>query len=215
MCLRINEYYHLDGEPLKASQDIVVYKVLIKENDVTPYFAPLSITNSHYHPYKKEDRYYTPYRNYQIFFSGGLATLEAKLDPDIEIYGGTVNEGIHAYTTFEKARQEEEGLRATVSLRNKSGMPLIFRAVIPAGTPFYVGTLGDIVSAKLDVYYVVEISEDKEAYTFDNWYAKEHAFIHRPTTELILALEDAVNFGTGTRGETHDKLKELLKHLKE
>lgn len=204
MCLRINEYYHLDGKPLKAAQDIVVYKVLIKENKATPYFT---INNSHYHPYKR-DWYYTPYRKYEIFFSGGLATLEAKLNPSIDVYGATVNEGIHAYTTFDKARQEAE------SLVNKLAHPLIFHAIIPAGTPFYVGTSGDIVSAKLEVHVVVEFTENKEDYTFDNWYAREHAFIHRPATELILALEDAVNFGTGTRGETHDKLKELLKNLR-
>lgn len=126
MCLRVSELHFVSGnevpQPFVAQEDLVVTKIL--------------------RACKKG--YKTPYKDKKIsFIFGKYRYRKVKLHPKVASYSYMPNvydiyEGIHSC--------ECEPLYIL------GAGECMFKAVIPKGTSFYIGTYDDVVSSKLIIY---------------------------------------------------------------
>lgn len=126
MCLRISELHFVSGnevpQPFVAQEDLVVTKILRT----------------------CKRGYETPYKFKKIsFIFGKYRYHKVKLHPEVTPYSYMSNvydiyEGIHSCecTPLYILNEDE----------------CMFKAVIPKGTPFYIGTRNDVVSSKLIIY---------------------------------------------------------------
>ena len=132
MCLVISRFYHKeDNNPnvkcFVAKEDILVYKCL-DCND---------------------GEYSTPFQYMPIVFTKGKYVYN-KVKMSKKMYCGIrknaiVSEGIHAYSTRDKAIKVAKDFR-------KSNGTYMHYAVIPKGSNFYIGSHDDVVSNNLIVY---------------------------------------------------------------
>ena len=122
MCLIVFDINNF--EPLISDKDILVYKVLKS----------------------KENGWETPVQHQPVYFYNGVARQRSRLNAvPVETLPCPVGEvGIHAFRSLTDA-----DLKAMA--RNIENIE-VFRAIIPAGTEFYIGEYGDIASAALDIY---------------------------------------------------------------
>ena len=142
MCLVISRFYHKkDNNPnvkcFVAKEDILVYKCL-DCND---------------------GEYSTPFQYMPIVFTKGKYVYN-KVKMSKKMYCGIrknaiVSEGIHAYSTRDKAIKVAKDFR-------KSNGTYMHYAVIPKGSNFYIGSHEDVVSNNLIVY--------REKRCFDRYY---------------------------------------------
>ena len=145
MCLSINEKIHkqrllfIKPKPLVAKTNIRVVKVLEQIIDL----------------------YYTPYRRMYVFFDtdGVMECKKTTLGLKRQFFSGRnywwVNEGYHSYVN---------SLAAEPILINISGS-LIFNAVIPKGSLYYIGKNGDVVSDQL---IILNHCYNGDEYSFHN-----------------------------------------------
>ena len=83
----------------------------------------------------------TPFKNVPVLFKDGVAELQIN-DEDLKPNMlKDVNKGIHSYSSLSECR--ERSFVFTYSA---------YYAIIPAGTPFYVGKREDVVSSKLIIF---------------------------------------------------------------
>ena len=132
MCLVVSRFYHKkDNNPnvkcFVAKEDILVYKCL-DCND---------------------GEYSTPFQYMPIVFTKGKYVYN-KVKMSKKMYCGIrknaiVSEGIHAYSTRDKAIKVAKDFR-------KSNGTYMHYAVIPKGSNFYIGSHDDVVSNNLIVY---------------------------------------------------------------
>ena len=132
MCLVISKFYHKEDNNhnvkcFVAKEDILVYKCL-DCND---------------------GEYCTPFQYMPIVFTKGKyvynkVKMSQKIGCGIR-KNALVSEGIHAYSTRDKAIKVAKDFR-------KSNGTYMHYAVIPKGSNFYVGQSDDIVSNNLIVY---------------------------------------------------------------
>ena len=132
MCLIISKFYHKEDNNhnvkcFVAKEDILVYKCL-DCND---------------------GEYCTPFQYMPIVFTKGKYVYN-KVKMSKKIYCGIrknalVSEGIHAYSTRDKAIKVAKDFR-------KSNGTYMHYAVIPKGSNFYIGDNADVVSNNLIVY---------------------------------------------------------------
>ncbi len=145
MCLSINEKIHkqrlffIKPKPLVAKTNIRVVKVLEQISD----------------------SYYTPYQGMCVFFDANCV-MECKkttLGLKRQFFSGRnywiVNEGYHSYVN---------SLAAEPILMSTSGS-LIFNAVIPKGSLYYIGKNGDVVSDQL---IILNHCYNGDEYSFHN-----------------------------------------------
>jgi len=126
MCLRISELHSVSGnevpQPFVAKEDLVVTKIL--------------------RTYKRG--YETPYKHKKIsFIFGKYRYRKVKLRPEVVSYIYVPD----AYDVYEGIHSCECG-----PLYVLGEGECMFKAVIPKGTPFYIGTKNDVVSSKLIIY---------------------------------------------------------------
>lgn len=174
MCLVIETIYHeretnngsyLLGKfiPLTAEEDIKVYKVLRYEKEYEGVEGILQpITPTWVLPMTKE-HYSTPFMNASVKFKKGWATMESVLDISD---GNRIEQGIHAYRNVKFA---------TSAVGNGHGGLVVRTAYIPKGTPFYVGTNGDIVSSKLIISEVGNDITFNGMLDFHDWYFRKES----------------------------------------
>ena len=142
MCLVASKFYHKEDNNRNvkcfvAKEDILVYKCL-DCND---------------------GEYCTPFQYMPIVFTKGKyvynkVKMSQKIGCGIR-KNALVSEGIHAYSTRDKAIKVAKDFR-------KSNGTYMHYAVIPKGSNFYVGQCDDIVSNNLIVY--------REKRCFDRYY---------------------------------------------
>ena len=124
--------------PLIAKKDVLVYKVL-------------ELPTEEYVFYNEKHAWLTPFRHLPVIFKDGIDKIESNLVvvkkdktcdtiTHFSLNNYIVNIGIHSYTNEREVKCYDPYNRK------------IFKAVIPKGTPFYVGTNGDIVSKELIIY---------------------------------------------------------------
>lgn len=126
MCLTISKLHSVSGnevpQPFVAQEDLVVTKILKT----------------------CKGGYKTPYKHKKIsFIFGRYRYHKAKLRPKVNAYLYMPNiydiyEGIHSCECAPLYILGED--------------ECMFKAVIPKGTPFYIGTRNDVVSSKLIIY---------------------------------------------------------------
>lgn len=120
MCLTLNynnlsAAYKARKNPLVAKQDIVVFKMLKKVGDgrKTKYQSPYRTFE-----YNRGTHYYEEKGNEfgkKVYASWGKVTMD-------------INQGLHAYTTLEKADMEAY----------RSSNLVIFKMIIPKGSLYYI-----------------------------------------------------------------------------
>ena len=121
------------------------------------------------------DKFKTPYQGTLVDFGGGNTfLLKADAFPSEKSDKEEVNNGIHAYQTLEIAQ-------AQISYSSKT---YVFRATIPAGTPFYVGYDGDVVAEELVIERVLD-GDDTGKYRIPEWMQEQNEL----QTQLKVTLE--------------------------
>lgn len=136
MCLRISDNYHSTTRkpiPKKALKDIEVFKLLKravrdgKKVWITPF---------------QKFQYETGY----VYYNRGKDPFTLK-HPWYDGAEWNVEQGLHAYRTLEKA----------IQTKKYESNRQIFRAVIPKGSLYFMGTNDDIVSNQLQI---LELAKD-------------------------------------------------------
>lgn len=164
MCLFVHDNNPI---PLVAERDIEVKKVLV---------SVFKTVENHWRIGWKQ-QYETPFTNTPVVFVDGKSVMEAKyLTGNVTYFGDSnpvknvnfslltesdrerirpetiqwvdVFQGIHAYIDRETVLRESSWFSSTVRENYQ-----IFDAVIPKGTKYFLGTVGDVVSEKLIVFY--------------------------------------------------------------
>lgn len=143
MCLYVNRSIHKGEypEPLVAKKPIVVYKVL---------------------GHKIDGNIVTPYRVKPVRFKNGRAELSIRkddlaafrcprLDSEIEVFD--VDEGIHAFTNYQLAKEEKDWQNKWSCLGT---VYHVYFSLIPKGHKFFIGDEGDIVATKLIMFESLE-----------------------------------------------------------
>lgn len=128
MCLNIQNKF---SEPLVASEDLVVYKVL--ENTTT------------------EDLYLTPFQQTAVSIGSGR-TYKSKLSFDRY---GDVERGLHSFCDLEDARALAR-IRANIFHQCRFS---VCRCLIPKGSKYYVGWFNFNDSLASDKLTYVEVLE--------------------------------------------------------
>ena len=150
--------FHKGIEPLVADVDVLVYKVLLRNDDLAMRFhaaRSMSVLPEWYRP---QPEYCTPVMREAVIFDDNYeADLRAQIsgygdrisvfykEDDKAFFVGNYNieEGIHSYflktAANELLSQDDTTLRLCV-------------AVIPANTGFFIGQNGDVVSNRLIIY---------------------------------------------------------------
>lgn len=168
MCLTVDNHYHPKGVSLKAEADISVIKVLT---------------------YLGNDEFCTPYLCMGIKFTDGVYCYKAKrlikskmtkynLFP---MYDKTllIRNGIHSFTT-------DSAAQLCIASRLSSNR-MMFCAIIPKGSRFFIGEDDDIVSTNLIVFktkedYIKYKQKSGASYTLDA-YLKD--FWHRYCNRVL------------------------------
>lgn len=119
MCLIVNKNKHLLGTFKVNLKPIIVYKIIRKTID----------------------GFETPFRYYPIDFVENKCVFKSKLIKD----GHIVDKGIHAYRSLNTAVDACERMRFLWSRDNY----IVFKAIIPRFSNYYIGCNGDIVSNKM------------------------------------------------------------------
>lgn len=125
--------------PFTCDKDILVFKSLnvatytLEYKGVCNSTINLSTYPSHY--------YVTPAFAKLVKFENGRATLETEKfgkEFDYSTALAKINEGIH---TCQRP-----------GITTRYGGQIVFFCIIPAGTEFYIGTIGDVVSKKILIF---------------------------------------------------------------
>lgn len=138
MCLTIWTYMHSDLEPLVAEEDIEVVKYLKKPIKVQ--YSTVDYVTGRIITKEEEQALCTPFMGAPIEFdeNGECVMTVPELKRQYVCDEWIVEEGIHAYI----------GADALTFLQFASNCAP-FRAYIPKGTKYYLGTTGDIVAEKM------------------------------------------------------------------
>jgi len=143
MCLTVS-YKHIKNwpefpNPFTCDKDILVFKSLNMATYTVEYKGACNSTmNWSTYP---SHHYVTPAFSKFVKFENGRATLETeKFGKEWDYSTGLarINEGIHTCQHHGTAKSY--------------GGQLVFFCVIPAGTEFYVGMAGDVVSKKILIF---------------------------------------------------------------
>lgn len=119
MCLLVDENKHLLGTSKVNLKPIIVYKIIMKT----------------------KTGFKTPFRYYPVDFIKNECVLKSKLIKD----GYIVDNGIHAYRSLDRAVSEMENLKWF----SFNCSFIVFKAIIPKFSNYYIGCDGDIVSNKM------------------------------------------------------------------
>lgn len=120
MCLIVDENKHLLGTSKVNLKPIVVYKIIMKT----------------------KTGFKTPFRYYPVDFIKNEYVLKSKLIKNNHI----VDEGIHAYRSLKTAVAYAYDISMNSWIRANY---IVFKAIIPKFSNYYIGCDGDIVSNKM------------------------------------------------------------------
>lgn len=120
MCLIVDENKHLLGTSKVNLKPIIVYKIIMK--------TPIGFK--------------TPFRHYPVDFIKNECVLKSKLIK----YDHIVDKGIHAYISLNTAVAHAYDITMHSWIRAHY---IIFKAIIPKFSNYYIGCDGDIVSNKM------------------------------------------------------------------
>ena len=149
--------FHKGNEPLVADVDVLVYKVLLHNDDLAMRFHAAQSMSALPKWYRPQPEYCTPIMGEAVIFDDNYeAELRARISgyedrisvfykDDKAFFVGNYNieEGIHSY--FLKTAANELLSQDDTILR-------LYVAVIPANTRFFIGQNGDVVSDRLIIY---------------------------------------------------------------
>lgn len=143
MCLTVSYKYKKNWSefpnPFACDKDILVFKSLNVATYTTEYKGIFNSTMN-WSTYPSHN-YVTPTFSKFVKFENGRATLETeKFGKEWDSSTGLakINEGIHTCQQHGTAKSY--------------GGQFVFFCVIPAGTEFYIGTIGDVVSKKILIF---------------------------------------------------------------
>ncbi len=122
MCLTINNYFHSLKE---ANEFKKKFKISTKDKVV---YKLLEIY---------QNKLYSPYQSH-LYKYGELKTRK-RFTFEYNCYRLQINAGLHAYQNMKKAKNY------------RSGNTIILKCIIPAGTPYFLGSKNDIVSLALQM----------------------------------------------------------------
>lgn len=120
MCLIIDENKHILGTSKVNLKPIIVYKVIVKT----------------------KNGFKTPFIYYPVDFIKNKCVLKSKLIKNDHI----VDRGIHAYRSLKTAVAHTQDMIMNSWIRANY---IVFKAIIPKFSNYYVGCDGDIVSNKM------------------------------------------------------------------
>lgn len=120
MCLIIDKKKHVFGKSKVNLSPIIVYKIIMKTRN----------------------GFKTPFRYYPVDFIKNECVLKSKLIKD----GHIVDHGIHAYRSLKTAVAHAQDMNMYGWIRANY---IVFKAIIPKFSNYYIGCEGDIVSNKM------------------------------------------------------------------
>lgn len=124
MCLLVDENKHLLGKSKVNLKPIIVYKVIMKT----------------------KIGFKTPFRYYPVDFIKNECVLRSKLRFKLIKDCRIVENGIHAYRSLimAVAHAQDMGMRTWTPTNY-----IVFKAIIPKFSNYYIGCDGDVVSNKM------------------------------------------------------------------
>lgn len=145
MCLNVSHRYYKKvyyefPEPLTCDKDILVFKSLNVATYSVQNMGACNYSTMSWSFYPTHS-YETPAFGKLVKFENNRAVLETEKfgkEWDSSTGYAIINEGIHTCSTYGNAKSY--------------GGQLVFFCVIPAGTEFYIGVVGDVVSKKIIIF---------------------------------------------------------------